>query len=138
MSSLDVTGRMRVDVTWSVGQLTLCVPSVGGLVVPISLLPWLVTLGVVVTEFSHRFLAVFNFLHGVKVDVLALLDGCGGLLPLLTIFVFIPDVIGVFLPGVNVFTSPLGFILCPPFFPYRCCIPCCDCSCGNLRLVPLP
>ena len=138
MSSLGVSGRMCVDVTSFVGQPTLCFPFLRGLSFTIRLLPWLVAVGAVVSDFSHSCLAVFNFLLGDNVNVLAFLDRWGGLILLLAISVFIPGMNGIFPLGVIKLDGPMGLILSIPSFPHRWCILCCDCSCGDLRLVPLP
>ena len=120
-----------VDVICSVGQLTLCFPLFDRLAVTICALLWLVAVGAVVPDFSHSCLAVFDFFLGDDVVELAFLDRCEGLFSFLTISVFFSDVNGVFLLGVIIFEGSMGLFLCFPSFPHRCCMPCCDCSCGN-------
>ena len=78
MSSLGVLGRVCVDVAWSVGQLTLRFPSFERLAVTFRSMPRLVAVGAVVPDFPHSCLAVFNFLLGDNVNVLAFLDRWGG------------------------------------------------------------
>ena len=76
MSSLGVLGRMCVDVTWSVGQLTLYFPSFFWLAVTncFMLWLWLVSMGADVAYASRGSVAVFLLLYGDEVKLPGFLD----------------------------------------------------------------